>query len=145
MDLSFSEWLKTAKLALQAAGKLRRSVTVDNFELKILSASDDPFETAKSYGIVSAAVYSLLPLFEAAFQVKKSDIQLGTDFASAGSTVEGELSLSLRMCQLIVIAVSTALAFWRVYSMHIKERKRKNGKQTKRNDAADLGGHQKPC
>jgi len=95
---------KTALTAIKRALKrLKRSVRIDPLSLSVIIADSDPAKTAETYGYANAAVWTLMPLAEEAFDIPKPSIHLEMDFESERIRAEGELALSLRVIDILAI------------------------------------------
>ena len=95
---------KTALTAIKRALKhLKRSVRIDPLSLSVTIADSDPAKTTKTYGYANAAVWTLMPLAEEAFDIPKPSIHLEMDFESERIRAEGELGLSLRVIDILAI------------------------------------------
>lgn len=95
--------LALAKLALKAVGAFRRKLRVELFRLVFIAGADDPYNTAMQYAYVNAALGSLRPLAERALQIKKRDVQVGTDFTADKPQIEARLTLTIRIGQIVAI------------------------------------------
>lgn len=95
--------LALAKLALKAAGSFRRKLRVELFRLVFIAGADDPYNTAMQYAYVNAALGGLRPLAERTLQIKKCDVQVGTDFTADKPQIEARLTLTIRIGQIVAI------------------------------------------
>lgn len=104
---SFDEAIDLFKTALtaikRALKRLKRSVRIDPLSLSVTIADSDPAKTAETYGYANAAVWTLMPLAEEAFDIPKPSIHLEMDFESERISAEGELGLSLRVIDILAI------------------------------------------
>ena len=97
--------LKLAKLALEAVGAFRRKLQVDLLRLHLLIASDDPYNTAITYARVRAGLEGLYPLAARTLTIKERDVRLAADFAAEKTWAAGRLTLTIRIGQIIGIAL----------------------------------------
>lgn len=100
-----------AKLGLKAAGSFRRKLRVELFRLVFIAGADDPYNTAMQYAYVNAALGSLRPLAERALQIKKRDVQVGTDFTADKPQIEARLTLTIRIGQIVAIGVAFGVGY----------------------------------
>lgn len=91
--------LELLPVALRAAGSLRRKISVDLLEVRVLLAGDDPASTALSFGRVNALVGMVLPLLEQNFHIRRRDIRTSVDFQRPRSEVCAKAALSLTVGQ----------------------------------------------
>lgn len=99
------------KVALRAAGRLRRKLTVSKLVFHYTAGGQDPADTALQYGRVSAAVYGMLPEVCRIFNVKYKDVSVNVDFDIPKPKVELEVSLGLFVWQLIYIGIAALVDF----------------------------------
>ena len=104
------------KLALDAAGRLRRKITVKNLTLRYTAGSSDPSDTALQYGRVSAAVGILLPRICEVFKVKRHDVKVDVDFDLPKPVVEFETGVGMFLWQLIYVGAATLIDFLKLQS-----------------------------
>lgn len=121
-----------AKLALKAVGSFRRKLRVDLFRLVFIAGADDPYNTAMQYAYVNAALGSLRPLAERALQIKKRDVQVGTDFTADKPQIEARLTLTIRIGQIVAIGV----VFGAGYLEYVLQKKKAAKAQQKQEAAA---------
>ncbi|WP_297720381.1 DUF2953 domain-containing protein [Intestinimonas sp.] len=94
-------------VALRAAGSLRRRISVDRLEARILLAGSDPAAVATAFGSVNAMLGMVLPLLEQNFRIRQRDIRTAVDFQRTHSELSAGVALSLTVGQ----GVSFALRF----------------------------------
>lgn len=105
--------LALAKLALKAVGSFRRKLRVELFRLVFIAGADDPYNTAMQYAYVNAALGSLRPLAERALQIKKRDVQVGTDFTADKPQIEARLTLTIRIGQIVAIGAVFGVGYFK--------------------------------
>ncbi len=102
---NFDELMALAKKAIKGLGKFGR-LTVYKFMLHYLAAGDDPYKTAMTYGYINAALSSLAPVCRQSFNVKDDiDVWTDVDFTAEKAKIDAELTISLRLLQLIHVAL----------------------------------------
>ena len=99
---SLTRFLPLVKLGLKFLGDFRRKLRLDNLYLRLILAGDDPCDLAVNYGRIWAAVGNLMPQLERLFVIRKRDIQVECDFASAETTVVVHLDVSITLGRLLV-------------------------------------------
>ena len=118
--LTLPTLLKLVRPALEAVGTFRRKLSVDLLRLHARIGSGDPYSTAMTFGYLQSAVYGLHPLAERALNVKERDVWLTPDFTSDGIAAEGRLILTIRIGQIIWIALVLG---WKALLVIIRQRK----------------------
>ena len=95
--------------ALDAAGRLRRKIRIDRFDLDVTVASADPARAAVNYGRFNGAIGMFWPLVEQNFKVKQWRIRTNVDFTTEHPTVYLRAAATLTIGQILVLGVRTAL------------------------------------
>ena len=116
-------------VALEAAGQFRRKLRVDQLFLEARVASDDPADAAAAYGYASAALGALWGPLNEAVQIKDGTVRVLPDLEGGTSSLEGRVSLSLTLAQLLRLGLHFGYkglrAFLTVKGAHDRARKRK--------------------
>ena len=120
--LTLPTLLKLVRPALEAVGTFRRKLSVDLLRLHARVGSGDPYSTAMTFGYLQSAVYGLHPLAERALNVKERDVWLTPDFTSDGIAAEGRLILTIRIGQIVWIALVLG---WKALLVIIRQRRKK--------------------
>ena len=121
LKFSFEEILELLKKAINALGKFGK-FTVHKFMLHYIAAGSDPYKTAMTFGQVNAALSSLAPLCAKKLRVKEDvDVWTDVDFVAEKTSLELELSVSLRIVQLLRVAVVLA---WGALWVFVKNKRR---------------------
>ena len=92
-------------LALEAAGCFWRKLVMDELELYLTVGGSDPADTAMLYGQANAALAALWEPITNAFHVKDGHAQVRIDFDAPGMTLYGKAALSLKIGQILWLAV----------------------------------------
>ena len=95
--------------ALEAAGRLRRKIRIDRFDLDVTVASADPAGAAVNYGRLNGAIGMFWPLVEQNFKVKQWRIRTNVDFTTEHPTVYLRAAATLTIGQILALGVRTAL------------------------------------
>lgn len=103
--VSLSEILHLARLALEAVGAFRRKLQVDLLRLHLRVGTEDPYNTAMTYAYLRAAIGGLAPLAERTLTIRERDVQLGADFSDPGVSGTARLILTIRIGQIVAIAL----------------------------------------
>lgn len=107
---NFEELIELTKKALQALGKFGK-LTVHRFMLHYLAAGSDPYKTAITFGYVNSALSALAPICKKSFRVKDNvDVCTSVDFTEEKVRLEAELSITLRLIQLVHVALVLAFS-----------------------------------
>jgi len=114
------ETLELLKKAIKGLGKFGK-LTVHKFMLHYLAAGSDPYNTAMSYGYVNAALSALAPVCRQNLRIKDDvDVWTDVDFTKEKTFIEAELSISLRLIQLLHVGLVIAFG-----ALHVLIRNRR--------------------
>ena len=135
LDFTIEEILELAKKVIKGLGKFGK-LTVRRFMLHFVAAGEDPYNTAMTYNYVNAALCSMAPLCARKFRVTGDvDVWTDIDFAAEKMQIDAELSMTLRLVQLIHVGFSVAIG---ALSVLIKNRLRlrREARQARKNPPA---------
>lgn len=120
--------LELLPLLLEALGKLRKKIRVDRIFLCWLGGGlDDPAAAAMMYGRLQAAVGGLLPVLESAADIKEYRFRMDVDYAAEKTIWEIELSLSMTLGQLLILAIWLGWNGLSIFMRHSRTNKQKAG------------------
>lgn len=111
------EIIKKAFKGLRKFGKL----TVRKFMLHYTAAGVDPYYTAKTFSYVNGGLSTLAPICARTFRCGDVDVWTDIDFTANWMTVETELSITLRLIQVVRAAIAAGIG---VLSVLLKRKKR---------------------
>lgn len=100
--------LPLVKPALQG---FKRRLTIQDLELYVTWANPDPADAAVGYGYAQAALGALWAVVEQNFKVKKSSLGCSVDFDQAAPSVYADATLTLRLGQIVTLAVPLFFKF----------------------------------
>ena len=129
---SFLDFLPLMKVALSFLGDFRRKLRVNDLELKLILAGNDPCDLAVSYGRTWAAVGGLLPQLERLFVIKKRNVEVACDFTTTETLVIARLDLTITLGRLLSLAVVYGI---RALRELIKLQKKRKGGATHEPDS----------
>lgn len=150
LSLSIDEWSSLLKIVFKTLRRFKNSLTFDKIFLRFIAASSDPFDTVRIFNAVNSVVGAAVPFFESGFKVRQRDIFIDADMSADKCSYSFELALSVRVGQVLVIALAAGFAFLKLLAARklkeFRERKAHDGKQqTQRNDAVNNEQYQEPC
>lgn len=150
LPFSAQEWRSLLNTAFKALRRFKNSLRFDKIILRFIAASPDPYDTVRIFNAVNSLAGAIIPFFENEFKVGQKDIVIDTDMTDEKCRYSFEIELSIRVGQLLVIALAAGFAVLKLLAARklkeLRERKAHNGKQqTQRNDAVDDEQHQEPC
>lgn len=98
---SIKDFFPVVSLVLEFLGDFRRKLRVDNLELNLVLAGDDPCDLATNYGKAWAALGNLWPRLEETFVIKKRDVQVQCDFEASQTLITARLDVTITLGRLI--------------------------------------------
>jgi len=105
-------------LVVEAAGELKRKISIDRFYMDLLWSIPDPAACAMGFGGANAAVGMIWPLIEQNFLVKDHRIRTAVDFDLEKPTVYLLVCATIRIGQLISFGVRLAVKGVKVYQTY---------------------------
>ena len=111
------EIIKKAFKGLRKFGKL----TVRKFMLHYTAAGVDPYYTAKTFSYVNGGLSALAPICARTFRCGDVDVWTDIDFTANWMTLETELSITLRLIQVVRAAIAAGIG---VLGVLLKRKKR---------------------
>lgn len=116
-------------LVTGAAGKLLRKLRIDELTLRLTWAADDPADAALGFGAGQAALGTVLPLLDRAFNIRKRDIGVAVDFAREEPVIYARALLSFSIGQLVGFGVVYGCKALALFLRHRPKRKKQARKQ----------------
>ena len=149
-SFGIDEWRTVLNILFKALRRFKKGLSFDKIFMRFIAASPDPYDTVRIFNAVNSLVGAAAPFFESEFKVRQRDIFIDTDMTADKCSYSLELGLSIRVGQLLVIALAAGFAFLKLLAKRklkeFRERKAHNGKQqTQRNDAVNNEQYQEPC
>ena len=95
--------------------RIGRRVRVTPCEVSVVVGGPYPDKVAEQYGLVSAAVWTVMPRLEQLIHIRDPYIHLDVDFNAPATNVEGKLGLYLRVGDLLAIAFAAARPLLKFY------------------------------
>lgn len=115
---SWTDFLPLVQVALDFLGSFRRKLRIDQLELKLTMAGDDPCDLAVNYGRAWAAVGNLMPQLERLFVIKKRNIAVACDFTASQTLVKFRSEATITLGRLVSLAVVYGIRvfreFWKI-------------------------------
>ena len=115
---SWTDFLPLVQVALDFLGSFRRKLRIDQLELKLTMAGDDPCDLAVNYGRAWAAVGNLMPQLERLFVIKKRNIEVACDFTASQTLVkfrsEATITLGRLVSPVVVYGIRVFREFWKI-------------------------------
>ena len=108
LNFTKEELFELVKKAINGLGKFGK-LTVRRFMLHYTAAGADPYNTAMTFGYVNWALSTLAPICAKDFRVTGDvDVRTDVDFTTDKMSVDFELSVTLRLIQVVHMALAVA-------------------------------------
>ena len=121
---SLMDFLPLVKTAIDFLGDFRRKLRLNNLELELILAADDPCDLAVNYGRAWAAVGNLMPQLENWFVIKKRNVEVECDFTASQTLVIAHLDLTITLGRLLAAVCKFAI---RALTEYMKLKKKRKG------------------
>lgn len=119
LDLTAQDVREAIRAAWQAVervlGRIGRRIRIEPCEASIVVGGPWPDKVAEQYGLISAAVWTVMPRLEQLIHICDPYIHLDVDFNAPGTEVEGQLGAYLRIGDLVAIAIAAAIPLLSFY------------------------------
>lgn len=122
---SWRDFIPLVRTGLDFLNQFRRKLRVNNLQLKLILAGDDPCDLAVNYGRAWAALGNLLPLLEKALVIKKRDCEVECDFTAEETLVTAQMDVTIRLGQMLSMAVVYGIRI--IKELLVLKKKRKGG------------------
>lgn len=122
---SWRDFIPLVRTGLDFLNQFRRKLRVNNLQLKLILAGDDPCDLAVNYGRAWAALGNLLPLLEKALVIKKRDCEVECDFMADETLVTAQMDVTIRLGQMLSMAAHYGIRV--IKDLLVLKKKRKGG------------------
>lgn len=122
---SWRDFIPLVRTGLDFLNHFRRKLRVNNLQLKLILAGDDPCDLAVNYGRAWAALGNLLPLLEKAFVIKKRDCEVECDFTADETLVTAQMDVTIRLGRMLSMTVVYGIRV--IKDLLVLKKKRKGG------------------
>lgn len=110
------EALKAVWQALEGVlHRIGKRIRITPCEVSVVVGGAYPDKVAEQYGLISAAVWTVMPRLEQLIHIRDPYIHLDVDFNAPSTNVEGKLGLYLRVGDLLAIAFAAAKPLLKFY------------------------------
>lgn len=96
---SWQDFQPVVKTILEFLEQFRQKIRVNDLELKLTLAGDDPCDLALNYGRTWAALGNLMPLLEQCFVIKKRDVEVQCDFTSDKTRIYARADVTITLAR----------------------------------------------
>lgn len=115
---SFALLKEMLPLAMDAVGRILRTIRVDTLYLDYTAAGQDAAAAAMGFGYANAAIGMIWPILEQNLHIKDRRIRTRVDFQQARPTVYLLAQVTLTVGQLLALAAVLGFRFLKQYLAH---------------------------
>ncbi len=120
----FADFIPFIQLGIDFMNAFRRKLRIQQLNVKVIMAGDDPCDLAVNYGRAWAAAGNLISLLERVFVIKKRDIEMECDFTTDRTVFTAKAEFTITLGRLLTLAVIYGIRAIREYlSMKKKHEK----------------------
>lgn len=112
-------------LISEAAGRFKSKLRVDECDLELIWAADDPADAAMGFGYANAVIGMLWPLIEHNFTIRRRDIRTSVNFDAEKPTIKLHTAVSLRIGQGVIFGAIMGIKLLSVMRKNKKDEKLK--------------------
>ena len=121
---SITEFLPLVDVAVDMLSSLRAKLQVNELQLLLILAADDPCDLAVNYGRAQAAGATLLAQLERFLVIKKRDVQIQCDFTADETKIVARVDLTITIGRMTGLAVVYGV---RALTTFLKIKKQREG------------------
>lgn len=101
----------------------RSRLRINDLQLKVILAGDDPCDLSINYGRAWAALGNLMPYLERYFVIKKRNLEIECDYASDAIRLSGYLNMTISVGHVFAIGAYHGIKILRKYIQITKNAK----------------------
>lgn len=120
---SSTDFVPIVKIFLEFIKNFRRKLRVNNLELKIILADEDPSDLAIHYGHAWAALGNLMPRLESSLVIYKRNLEVECDFTETKTKVYADVCISITLGRALALLVCHGPRIVKYYYQIINKRK----------------------
>ena len=120
---SAADFVPIIKIFLEFIENFRRKLRVNNLELKVILAEEDPSDLAMHYGQAWAALGNLMPRLESACVIYNRNLEVECDFTGTKTKVYANVYISITLGRALALLVRHGPRIIKYYYQIINKRK----------------------
>lgn len=111
------------QLVLDFLNDFRTKLRIDDLQLQIILADEDPFDLSVNYGRSWIALGGLYPQLERFFVIKKRKIEIGCDYTAEETVINASVDLSITVGRILSLGGYHGFKLLRKYLSIMKKSK----------------------
>lgn len=122
---ALSRFRELLPVICQAAGELRRKIRIDQLDLDLVWAGENPASAALGFGGAHAVIGMIWPLIDHNFHVKQHCFQVGVDYQQRHPAIAVEAALTMTVGQLLAFFLRYGVKMLKIWSQSGRRSARK--------------------
>ena len=102
-------------LVAQGLQGIRKRLTINRLELRVVWATDDPADAALGYGYANAVLGTIWPLFYQNFKIRNHSLGIDVDFDATEPVICANVALTMNLFQILTLALPLLIRFLKIY------------------------------
>lgn len=111
------------KLILDFLNDFRTKLRIDDLQLRIILADEDPCDLSVNYGRSWAALGSFYPQLERFFVIKKRQVEIECDYTAEETVINASADLTITVGRILTLGVYHGFKLLRKYLIFMKKSK----------------------
>lgn len=111
------------KLILDFLNDFRTKLRIDDLQLRIILADEDPCDLSVNYGRSWAALGSFYPQLERFFVIKKRQVEIECDYTAEETVINASADLTITVGRILTLGVYHGFKLLRKYLTFMKKSK----------------------
>ncbi len=120
---TLAAFLPLARLVLDFLTDFRSRLRINDLQLKVILAGDDPCDLSIHYGQAWMALGNLMPYLERYFVIKKRDLEIECDYTADATRISAYLNMTITIGHILVIGGYHGIKVLRKYIQITKKAK----------------------
>lgn len=118
---SLSDFIAVSKFVFEILSDFRRKLRINDLQLQLVLAGDDPCDLSVHYGQTWAALGSLIPQVERLFVIKNRNIEVQCDYLSDTTRVRARIHITITVARLLFMICYHGVRGLRKYYKLLKQ------------------------
>ncbi len=120
---TLSDFMSIAQFVLEVLSDFRRKLRINDLQLQLVLAGDDPCDLSVHYGYAWAVLGSLMPQFERLFVIKKRNVEVECDYLADTTRFRARIHITITVARLLSMICYHGIRGLRKYYKILKQMK----------------------
>lgn len=118
---TLSDFFSIAQFVLEILSDLRQKLRINDLQLKLILAGDDPCDLSVNYGRAWAALGTLMPQLERLFVIKNRNVEVACDYLADTTRVRARIHITITVARLLSMVCYHGIRGLRKYYKILKQ------------------------